>query len=107
MAGKKKWSFTDFEDPAMSEAVKELQINRTLYVAPFSKDDDMENELVEVGNTGELFEKIPARASVEIETLEGDMDAQELHFKNISTDASVPIFLMSVKIFQKSSFEKI
>lgn len=84
MAGKKKWSFTEFEDPALSEAVKELQINRTMYVGQFSKDDDFENELIEVGNTSELFEKIPAKAEVEIETLEGDMDDQELHFEGIS-----------------------
>ena len=84
MAGKKKWKFAEFEDPKLSTVAQALQMNRTMYVDQFSNDPDLENQLLEVGSTSELFEKIPAKASIEIEKLDGDMEDAELQFKKIA-----------------------
>ncbi|MFC1572954.1 hypothetical protein ACFL6M_05075 [Candidatus Eisenbacteria bacterium] len=83
MPDKKKWEFATFEDPEAHEITKGQQMNRTLYVDKFSDDPSHENELVEIGNTTELFEKLPAKASVEVETLSGDVDDAELLYTGI------------------------
>lgn len=83
MAGKQKWKFAEFEDPKLSTVTEALQMNRTLYVDQFSDDPDLENQLIEVGSTRELFEKIPAKANVDVETLEGDMVNEDLEFGGI------------------------
>ncbi len=84
MAGKTKWKFTEFEDPRLSTVAQALQMNRTLYVDHFSQDPDLENQLVSVANTTELFEQLPARAEAEVEKLSGDMEQVAMHFKRIS-----------------------
>jgi hypothetical protein len=84
MAGKTKWKFAEFEDPKLSTVAQALQMNRTMYVDQFSNDPDFENQLIEVGSTSELFEKVPAKASVEVDKLDGDMEDAELHFRKIS-----------------------
>ncbi|MCK4413944.1 MAG: hypothetical protein KAY32_10385 [Candidatus Eisenbacteria sp.] len=84
MAGKKKWKFAEFEDPKLTTVAQALQMNRTMYVDQFSEDPDFENQLIEVRDTSELFEKVPAKASVEFDKLDGDMEDAELHFKRIS-----------------------
>ena len=84
MAGKTKWKFAEFEDPKLSTVAQALQMNRTMYVDKFSDDPDLENQLIQIANTSELLEKIPAKASVEVDKLDGDMEDGELHFKKIS-----------------------
>ena len=94
MAGKTKWKFAEFEDPNLTTVAQASQMNRTLYVDQFSQEDDFENQLFEVGNTSELFEKIPAQASVEIDKLDGDMEGADLEFKKIADFKRENIILM-------------
>ncbi len=84
MAGKQKWKFAEFEDPKLTTVAQALQMNRTMYVEQFSDDPDLENQLLQIGNTRELFEKIPARANVDVEKLDGDMENEDLEFGGIS-----------------------
>jgi hypothetical protein len=84
MAGKQKWKFAEFEDPKLSTVAQALQMNRTLYVDQFSEDPDFENQMLEIGSTSELFEKIPAKANVDVETLDGDMANEDLLFSGIA-----------------------
>ena len=94
MAGKTKWKFAEFEDPQLTTVAQALQMNRTMYVDQFSEDPEFENKLVQVGTTSELFEAIPAKAQVEVEKLNGDMEDVELHFEGISDFERNKIILM-------------
>lgn len=102
MAGKTKWKFAEFEDPNLTTVAQASQMNRTLYVDQFSDDDSFENQLLEVGNTSELFEKIPAAASVEVDKLDGDMEDAELSFKKISDFKRENLILMLESLREQS-----
>ena len=102
MAGKKKWKFAEFEDPKLTTVAQAAQMNRTLYVEQFSGDADLENQLVQISNTGELFEKIPARASVEVDKLDGDMEDAELAFKKIADFKRDNVILMLEALREQS-----
>jgi hypothetical protein len=102
MAGKTKWKFAEFGDPEMTTVVERMQINRTLFVDQFSQDPDLENTVVEVSNTRDLFQKIPARAGVEIEKLDGDMEDSELEFQGIADFNRDRIILMLEALREQS-----
>lgn len=94
MAGKTKWKFAEFDDPKLTKVAQAQQMNRTLYVDQFSTDPDFENQMMKIGNASELFEKIPAKASVEVEKLDGDMEDAELHFQKIGDFQKDRLILM-------------
>jgi len=102
MAGKTKWKFAEFDDPKLTTVAQAQQMNRTLFVDQFSQDPDLENQLIKIGNTAELFEKIPARASVEVEKLDGDMEDAELQFQKIGDFNRDRIILMLETLREQS-----
>ncbi len=102
MAGKTKWKFAEFDDPKLTKVAQAQQMNRTLYVDQFSTDPDFENQMIKVGNASELFEKIPAKAAVEVEKLDGDMEDAELHFQKIGDFQKDRIILMLEALREQS-----
>lgn len=102
MAGKTKWKFAEFEDPDLTTVAQAAQMNRTIYVDQFSEDPSLENALLNIGNTSELFEKIPAKTSVEVEKLGGDMEDAELHFQRISDFKRDNVILMLDSLREQS-----
>lgn len=102
MAGKTKWKFAEFDDPKLTKVAQAQQMNRTLYVDQFSTDPDHENQMLKIGNASELFEKIPAKASVEVEKLDGDMEDAELHFQKIGDFQKDRITLMLEALREQS-----
>ena len=102
MAGKTKWKFAEFDDPKLTKVAQAQQMNRTLYVDQFSTDPDFENQMMKIGNASELFEKIPAKASVEVEKLDGDMEDAELHFQKIGDFQKDRIILMLEALREQS-----
>lgn len=102
MAGKTKWKFAEFDDPKLTKVAQAQQMNRTLYVDQFSADPDFENQMMKIGNASELFEKIPAKASVEVDKLDGDMEDAELHFRKIGDFQKDRIILMLEALREQS-----
>jgi hypothetical protein len=102
MAGKTKWKFAEFDDPKLTKVAQAQQMNRTLYVDQFSTDPDFENQMLKIGNASELFEKIPAKASVEVDKLDGDMEDAELHFQKIGDFQKDRIILMLEALREQS-----
>jgi hypothetical protein len=102
MAGKTKWKFAEFDDPKLTKVAQAQQMNRTLYVDQFSTDPDFENQMMKIGNASELFEKIPAKASVEVDKLDGDMEDAELHFQKIGDFQKDRIILMLEALREQS-----